>query len=177
MSPRVIVFDVEATCWREAQFNKQKETIELGAVRYLAGEPPEAWPAYQTFVRPVRHPKLSSFCTSLTGIAQADVDGAPPFPAAFLAFLEWSKPLEETVFASWSPYDVWQLDLDLTHHGLPKLALAHLDVKKLASRALGRKSFEATARALDVPLPEGRHRALGDARTTAAILDRLSRKP
>jgi DNA polymerase III epsilon subunit-like protein len=71
---------------------------------------------------------------------------------------------------------LWQLDLDLEAHGLPKLALPFLDVKKLAGRIVGSKSFEATARELapeDGAMP--RHRALADARRTARILSRLLR--
>ena len=43
---------------------------------------------------------------------------------------------------------MWQLDLDLEAHGLPKLGLSFLDVKKLAARIVGSKSFEETAREL-----------------------------
>jgi len=48
-------------------------------------------------------------------------------------------PLDRVVLASWSRYDLWQLDLDLEVHGLPKLALPLLDVKKLAARIAGTK--------------------------------------
>jgi inhibitor of KinA sporulation pathway (predicted exonuclease) len=86
--------------------------------------------------------------------------------------------LERVVLATWSPYDLWQLDLDLAAHGLPKLSLPFLDVKKLASLTVGSKSLEEAARELapdDVAVP--RHRAITDARRTARILDRLLRRP
>jgi inhibitor of KinA sporulation pathway (predicted exonuclease) len=89
-------------------------------------------------------------------------------------FLEWAEPLDRAVLATWSHYDVWQLDLDLEAHGLPKLALPFIDVKKLAAKAVGRKSLEESARQLapeDVDHP--RHRAIADARRTARILYRL----
>jgi hypothetical protein len=59
-------------------------------------------------------------------------------------FLDWLQPSERVVVATWSHYDVWQLDLDLEAHGLPKLALPFLDVKKLAAPIVGSKSFEET---------------------------------
>jgi hypothetical protein len=68
------------------------------------------------------------------------------------------------------------VNLDLEAHGLPKLALRFLDVKKLAARLIGSKSFEKTARELapdDSAMP--RPRALADARRTARILHRLLR--
>jgi inhibitor of KinA sporulation pathway (predicted exonuclease) len=125
-----------------------------------------------------KRPRLSTFCRELTGITQENVDAAPPFPEAMRLFLEWSQPLERFVLATWSRYDVWQLDLDLEAHRLPKLAVPVLDVKKLAARIVGTKSFEETARDLDpdgVALPS--HRAVADARRTARILNRLLQPP
>ncbi len=171
---RIIVIDVEATCWKKGVFSRTKETIELGAVLVLSDHDRSAWPEFQTFVRPLRLPRLSSFCRELTGITQENVDAAPSFPEALRLFLEWSQPLEGVVLASWSHYDLWQLDLDLEAHRLPKLALPFLDVKKLAARIVGSKNFEETARELapdTVGMP--RHRAMADARRTARILYRL----
>jgi hypothetical protein len=84
--------------------------------------------------------------------------------------------VERAVLATWSRYDLWQLDLDLEARGLPKLAIPFLDVKKLAARIVGAKSFEQTARELApdaVAMPS--HRAIADARRTALILNRLLR--
>ena len=171
---RIIAVDVEATCWKKGVFSRNKETIEIGAVLLRLDRGESKWPEFQTFVRPLRLPRLSSFCRELTGITQEDVDAAPAFPEALRLFLEWSQPLEQVVLATWSGYDLWQLDLDLEAHGLPKLALPYLDVKKLAARIVGSKSFEETARELapdEGAMP--RHRALADARRTARILYRL----
>jgi len=173
---RIVVVDVEATCWTKGVFSRKKETIEIGAVRLLLDRPESKWPEFQTFVRPRRQPRLSSFCRELTGITQENVDTAPAFPEALRMFLEWAQPLEQVVLATWSRYDFWQLDLDLEAHGLPKLTIPFLDVKKLAGRIIGTRSFEETARALD---PDGsattRHRAIADAHRTARILNRLIR--
>ena len=175
---RVVVVDVEATCWKKGVFSRKKETIEIGAVKLLLERDETRWPEFQTFVRPLRLPRLSSFCRELTGITQENVDAAPGFPEALRLFLEWSQPLDRVVLATWSRYDVWQLDLDLETHGLPTLAIPYLDVKKLAGRIVGTKSFEATAREL-VPESDGmpRHRAITDARRTARILKQLLRPP
>lgn len=170
----IIVIDVEATCWKKGVFSRKKETIEIGAVRIRFDRAESKWPEFQTFVRPQRLPRLSSFCRELTGITQEHVDGAPAFPEALRLFLEWSQPLEEVVLATWSRYDVWQLDLDLEAHGLPQLDVPFLDVKKLAARMVGAKSFEETARELAsdcAAMP--RHRAIADAHRTARILNRL----
>jgi inhibitor of KinA sporulation pathway (predicted exonuclease) len=171
---RIVVVDIEATCWKKGVFNRKKETIEIGAVRMLLDRPPSAWPEFQTFVRPKRLPRLSSFCRELTGITQENVDAAPTFPEALRLFLDWAQPLEQVVLATWSRYDLWQIDLDLEAHGLPKLAVPFLDVKKLAARTVGTKSLEETARELAPDtVAVSRHRAIADARRTAGILKRL----
>jgi inhibitor of KinA sporulation pathway (predicted exonuclease) len=175
---RLVAFDVEATCWKKGVFSRKKETIEIGAVLLLLDRAQSGWPEFQTFVRPRRLPRLSSFCRELTGITQENVDAAPGFPEALRLFLEWAQPLERVVLATWSRYDLWQLDLDLETHGLPKLAIPFLDVKKLAAHVVGAKSLEETARELApgaVAMPS--HRAIADARRTALILDRLLRPP
>ena len=173
---RIVVVDVEATCWKKGVFSRKKETIEIGAVLLRLNRPESQWAEFQTFVRPLRLPRLSSFCRELTGITQEEVDAAPSFPEALRLFLEWSQPLEQVVLATWSRYDLWQLDLDLEAHGLPKLAFPLLDVKSLAARLLGRKSFDEAARVLapdSAAMP--RHRAIADARRTARILYELLR--
>jgi 3'-5' exoribonuclease 1 len=173
---RIVVVDVEATCWKKGVFSRKKETIEIGAVLLLLDRDQSRWPEFQTFVRPQRLPRLSSFCRELTGITQENVDAAPTFPEALRLFVEWSQPVERVVLATWSRYDLWQLDLDLAAHGLPKLAIPFLDVKKLAARIVGAKSFEQTVRELApdaVAMPS--HRAISDARRTALILNRLLR--
>jgi inhibitor of KinA sporulation pathway (predicted exonuclease) len=175
---RIVVLDVEATCWKKGVFSRKKETIEIGAVLLLLDRAQSKWPEFQTFVRPRRQPHLSTFCRELTGITQENVDAAPTFPEALRLFLEWSQPLERVVLATWSRYDLWQLDLDLEAHGLPELAVPFLDVKKLAARVVGPKGLEQTARELvpdSVNMP--RHRAIADARRTARILKRLLRPP
>jgi inhibitor of KinA sporulation pathway (predicted exonuclease) len=173
---RLVVIDVEATCWKKGVFSRKKETIEIGAVKLLFDRPDTKWPEFQTFVRPQRLPRLSSFCRELTGITQENVDAAPAFPEALRLFLEWSQPLERVVLATWSRYDLWQLDLDLEGHALPKLTIPYVDVKKLAARIIGAKSFAETARQLApdcVALPK--HRAGADAHRTARILNHLLR--
>ena len=99
---RVIVVDVEATCWKKGVFSRKKETIEIGAVRLLLDRDESKWPEFQTFVRPRRLPVLSTFCRDLTGITQGEVDAAPTFPEAFERFLEWLHPSERVVLATWS---------------------------------------------------------------------------
>src|SRR3954453_22933067 len=93
MEPKYyFVIDLEATCDENHVIpREQTEIIEIGAVlcdaQTLApvGE-------FQTFVRPMRHPKLTPFCTRLTTIKQSDVDAAPGFSAAVQKMALWLRP-------------------------------------------------------------------------------------
>ena len=72
----------------------------------------------------------------------------PTFPEALQLLLEWSQPLERVVLATWSRYDVWQLDLDLEAHGLPRLAVPVPRCQEAHCEPRRAESFEETARAL-----------------------------
>ena len=48
---RIVVVDVEATCWKQGVFSRKKETIEIGAVLLLLDRAESTWPEFQT-VRP-----------------------------------------------------------------------------------------------------------------------------
>ncbi|KAH9977207.1 ribonuclease H-like domain-containing protein [Lactifluus volemus] len=93
-----LVLDVEATCLQGSDFNWPNEIIEwpvcllkwvdkgnngmASALQKVA--------EFRNFVKPIWRPKLSPFCTSLTGITQEQVDSAPHFPEVvwrFSAFL------------------------------------------------------------------------------------------
>ena len=49
------------------------EIIEIGAVMAEASTF-QVFDEFQTFIRPVRHPRLTPFCTSLTSFEQQDID-------------------------------------------------------------------------------------------------------
>ncbi len=74
-----LILDMEATCLQDVQI-KPQEVIEMACLildmaRYKSEDPTEA-PIFHRFVRPLRRPRLSPFCTKLTGITQAMVDNA-----------------------------------------------------------------------------------------------------
>ncbi|GFR78592.1 3'-5' exoribonuclease 1 [Elysia marginata] len=83
----LVVIDFEATC-SETNDNFVHEIIEFPAVLVDAkgqvlGE------EFQRFCRPKLNPKLTPFCTELTGITQSQVDRAQDFPEVLLEFEEW----------------------------------------------------------------------------------------
>ena len=118
-----LVTDLEATTDdggddERAVPRDEMETIEIGAVLVRANTlAVEA--EFQTFVRPVRHPLLTPFCTRLTGITQEMLADAPVFPEAMAALREamlvgrWG-----VVWGSWGLFDQTQLRRDCAFHGV-----------------------------------------------------------
>ena len=165
-----LVVDLEATCDdRGAVPRAQSEIIEIGAV-LVEADTLRAVEEFQTFVRPVRHPRLTAFCTELTTITQADVDAAPTFPEVAPALRTFG---EGAVFCSWGAYDRNKLEEDARFHDVPMpLPGTHLNLKDLFARAVGgrrRGNHGALARVGLTPTGT-HHRGIDDARNIARLL-------
>lgn len=167
----IIIFDLEATC-KENDRTFDNEIIEIGAVKVSSTL--EISEEFTTFVQPVANPKLTSFCTELTTITQAEVDGAPRFPEAFQAFRDW---IGDTPFLllSWGAYDRKQIEKDCIRWRLDAdwVSQHHLNLKQLhAEQVLGGKKQVGMSKALSLAgleLNGTHHRGIDDARNIAAI--------
>ncbi|ESK93004.1 double-strand sirna ribonuclease [Moniliophthora roreri MCA 2997] len=82
-----LVVDFEGTCEEGTDFNYPNEIIELPVSlmmwknRQSNGKASQLYvkSEFHAYVRPTWRPLLSSFCTNLTGITQAQVDASSPF--------------------------------------------------------------------------------------------------
>ncbi|MCC7010932.1 MAG: exonuclease domain-containing protein [Planctomycetes bacterium] len=174
---KLLIVDLEATCWERAVHDAElMETIEIGAL-CIDPDAPRAWREFQTFVRPVRTPQLSEFCSKLTTIVQGEVDAADPFPAAFARFTAWIGEPGAVRFASWGSYDRMQFQRDCAFHGVAyPFAADHLNLKQHCSAALRLRPAgmaQALAKA-GLELEGTHHRALDDARNIARIAEHVS---
>lgn len=173
-----LVIDLEATCDDGGLVPRsQTEIIEIGAVM-VAGDTFQPIDEFQTFIRPVQHPRLTPFCTQLTSITQADVDPAPGFAEAIanlerfmVKHMHGGPPPR---FCSWGNYDRNQFAQDARHHRV-KLPFAgdHLNLKEAFSEAMGTRKRFGMARALrrlGIRLEGTHHRGIDDARNIAKIL-------
>lgn len=172
-----LVIDLEATCDENHAIPRDRtEIIEIGAVLCDAATL-QALDEFQTFVRPIRHPRLTAFCTELTTITQADVATAPPFPSAIARLGKWlsERHLEgQFVFCSWGDYDKQQFAREARHHHvrLP-LGARHINLKQAFAthtnhgRAIG--TWQAL-RAVGLTPERTHHRAIDDARNIARLL-------
>jgi len=168
----LIVVDLEATCWNTSRLRNHMEIIEIGAVRLDASL--TIVDEFACFVRPVVEPKLSQFCTALTTIRQADVDGADMYPAVFTRFLEWigAGPYR---LCSWGFFDVGQFRLDCTRFGLvfpEQFESDHLNIKQVFAdrKCVRRCGMAAALDLLGLPLAGTHHRGIDDARNIARIV-------
>jgi inhibitor of KinA sporulation pathway (predicted exonuclease) len=134
MEKYYLVIDLEATCDENHAIPREEtEIIEIGAV-LCDGETLRPTAEFQTFVKPLRHPKLTPFCTKLTSIQQSDVESAPSFNAAVQklgAWLRETNALGQVLFCSWGDYDKNQLARQERHAGIRlPLGKGHLNLKE-----------------------------------------------
>jgi inhibitor of KinA sporulation pathway (predicted exonuclease) len=173
MTAHYLVVDLEATCSDDGAVPKHEmEIIEVGAV-LVDGATLQAVAEFQSFVRPLRHPRLTPFCTKLTTISQQDVDAAPPFPEVHRALASWSRQYVDVLFCSWGDYDSKQLAQDCRHHHLKPPFAEHFNVKRAFSEELCLTKKLGMAEALahvGLALAGVHHRGIDDARNVARLL-------
>jgi inhibitor of KinA sporulation pathway (predicted exonuclease) len=172
-----LIVDVEATCSDDAVLPRHEmEIIEIGAVMQ-SSRTFEIESEFQTFVRPVRHPQLTVFCTQLTGITQREVADARRFPQALDAMKQWMYAVGDALFCSWGDYDRNQFVQDCEYHrlGYP-FRSGHLNLKGEFSRSLGLRKklgLAGAVRHLGLDFEGSHHRGLDDARNIARIVRRV----
>ena len=170
----LIVIDVEATCTNTNQFPRDEmEIIEIGAV-LCHQQSYHPLSSFQAFVRPVRHPLLTVFCTELTSIQQQDVDSASLFPEVMTCLSEWlrSHQAKQVTFCSWGAFDQKILRNNCKHHKVTYPFQTHINLKtefarKQKSPTMGMAS---ALRRIGLPLEGTHHRGIDDARNIAALL-------
>jgi 3'-5' exoribonuclease 1 len=180
-----LVVDVEATCDEDHRIpREQTEIIEIGAV-LCDGTTLLPLAEFQTFVKPIRHRILTPFCTHLTSITQADVDGAPGFAAAMSKLSEFLRnrgALGQHSFCSWGDYDRAQFTRDERRHGVrAPLSSQHINLKESFRRRSGDDGKLGCGQALrrvGLRFLGTAHRGIDDARNIARLLPYcLGRRP
>lgn len=168
-----LVVDLEATCDDGGRMPREEmEIIEIGAVLVDAATLTPV-DRFQTFVRPVRHPRLTPFCTGLTSITQADVDPAPAFPVAMQRLTRWIGG-RDALFCSWGDYDRDQFARDARRHGVTlPFGARHLNLKRAFGERIGERRGPGTGQALrrvGLRFEGTPHRGIDDACNIARLL-------
>jgi inhibitor of KinA sporulation pathway (predicted exonuclease) len=169
-----LIVDVEATCSNDGSVPRHEmEIIEIGALMQNA-RTYEIQLEFQAFVRPVRHPRLTTFCTSLTGITQKDVADAPRFPEAIEAMKRWAYAYDDWLFSSWGDYDRKQFVQDCGYHRIAyPFRSGHKNLKTAftgAMRLSKKCGIEDALHHLGLEFEGSHHRGLDDARNISRIV-------
>lgn len=170
----IVVVDIEHTCAMDGSIPpEERETIEIGAVLIDACSL-QIIDEFSELIRPITHPKLSQFCTELTGITQAELDVAAHFPEVFALFIDWLPDNSDYVIATWGSYDIVQLNIDCAVHGMAAFKPSiNLNLKIAFKEAHNLKKKVGLKRALEIAnlsYEGSHHRALDDAKNTAKLL-------
>jgi DNA polymerase-3 subunit epsilon len=156
--PDFVALDVETTGLRPAS----QRVIEIGMIRYSAGEPGER---FSMLFDPER--RLPAYITKLTGIHDADVRGAARF-AGYAESIE--EFLGDALIVGHNVmFDIGFVNAELRRAGRLPLVNDRIDSMALAMRYLPdlkRASLDKVASALGLP-PRKMHRAEGDAELAA----------
>ncbi len=185
-----VVLDFEATCDGPTPPEPQ-EIIEFPSV-LVDAETFETIDEFEAFVRPVHHPTLSPFCMELTGITQAEVDGAPSFPEVLEAHLRWleshglSTTEEELPYALLTCGD-WDLQTALPAQlaacsppidYVPTPYRRWVNIKRAFKKWDRKKRYgsgmAAMLEALDIELVGRHHRGIDDSRNIMKLAHALA---
>ena len=138
------------------------------------GESLQSIDEFQSFVRPVRNPQLTPFCTELTGITQHDVDVAPRYPGVLPGLIGWFSAYPDCLFCSWGDYDRRQFERDCEYYGLEYPFLSgHLNLKDAYAQQRGLRrgcGLDRVLKSEGIPFEGRHHRGIDDARNIAKLL-------
>lgn len=173
------VVDFEATCSRDNSVSREEmEIIEIGAVM-VDGQTLEPRDEFHSFVRPVRNPALTEFCTQLTSITQAEVDEAREFLEVLELWRSWAERFAGSVFSSWGQYDRNQLEQDCRYHNVTyPFSPEHINLKARFSSRIGQRRRFGLSQALSragLTFDGTHHRGIDDARNIARLLPYIYR--
>ena len=173
--PHWLIIDLEATTEEGGWPLEDMEIIEIGASLVSATGHEVAH--FQRFVRPLRRPCLTPFCTELTHISQTQIDSAQPLRLVWPQFESWLEPHRARLvgWGSWGDYDRRQLLQEWQQQGLDSSlsGIAHHNLKQLFAdkrqlkRAVG---LNGALQLAGLQFHGQQHRALEDARNTARLL-------
>ena len=159
---RLLVIDVEATCWQRPQDTPPGETseiIQIGAC-LVDAEQLVRIDKRRIYVKPQRS-RVSAFCTKLTGIREQDLISAPSLEEACQQLITDFRSAEN-VWASYGDYDRCQFEKQLGHK--TPFGTRHINIKTLVGFALNLPTeigMDAALERLGLPL-EGKHHDAGD---------------
>jgi len=180
-----LVLDFEATCEEDDPTQASwSEIIEFPCV-LLDAITLQVVSEFSTFVRPTGRTTLTKFCTSLTSITQADVDGAPTLDEVLRRFGAWlPSVLGSDDTSRVLPVTCGEPDLsamlprECKRKGLqiPAVLRRYCNIKRpYVACGLKSRGMSGMLDQLGLPLVGHHHRGIDDARNIANIAVQLVR--
>ena len=175
---QILVIDVESTCWEGSPpAGQESEIIEIGLciLDVASLQRPEK---RSILVRPACS-TVSTYCTALTSLTQADVEAGISLHEA-CRILKQEYHARERLWASYGDYDRRQFERNCRTRGITyPFGPSHLNIKSLFAVTQGLRREVGMARALEMlslSLEGTHHRVSDDAWNIARILGELLRR-
>jgi inhibitor of KinA sporulation pathway (predicted exonuclease) len=173
MDPRVLVIDVESTCWELPEVrgpDEISEIIEIG-IAVIDIKKLQIVQNDSIIIQP-QSSRVSKFCTKLTTLTQEIVDQGMTFQAA-MAILRKNYDSEDRTFVSWGDYDRKMFERNCQHYGVKyPFGPRHLNLKNSFAVLHGLDREPGMDTALDflgLKLDGTHHRGVDDARNIGNI--------
>ncbi|CAL4075035.1 unnamed protein product, partial [Meganyctiphanes norvegica] len=179
----IVVIDFEATCEEVKPLGYKHEIIEFPAV-LINVQSMKIISEFHSYIQPVINPKLTDFCTQLTGISQENVENSPMFPEVMHQFENWLKEnnlnfeggvCRSFAIATDSPCDMGYFLLQHCNdslHSFPEWAKHWINIKKGFCNfyKTGREPLSHMLEKLGLEFEGRPHSGMDDARNIARIV-------
>ena len=179
-----LVLDFEATCDNKLKLHPQ-EIIEFPVLKVNAKTMlTEA--IFHSYVQPDVHAILTPFCTELTGITQAMVDGKPLLKTTLEQFHKWMNdnglldPSINSCFVTCGDWDLKTMLPSQCHYlrlSVPHYFQRWVNIKRVFEVATGQRArgMPRMLQALGLELEGRHHSGIDDSKNIARILGELAK--
>lgn len=173
MDRKVLIIDVESTCWEPPEYQPAKEIseiIEIG-IAVVDLDTRSIVENSSILVKPQKS-KVSKFCTQLTTLTQEQVDTGIKFSAA-MKLLEDKYDAPNRTFISWGDYDRKMFERNCRDYTVRyPFGQRHMNLKNTFAILNGLPSeveLKAALAHYELPLEGTHHRGIDDAKNIAKI--------
>jgi len=168
---KIIVVDVESTCWMgEPPIGQMNEIIEVGVSTIETSN--LSIIGKDSYIIKPRFSKISDFCTELTGITQEMVDEGQTFESV-CSQIKVNYGSESRIWASYGEYDKQQFKkICSMFNARYPFSDMHWNIKSMASLFYGfpEMGMDKLLNKLGIKMDGRHHRGIDDAYNIAKIL-------
>lgn len=171
---KILVVDIECTCWEEPRNDDICEIIEIG-ICPIDTKSGNVLEPRSIIVKP-KLSEVSEFCTKLTTLTQEDVDSGISFKNACKILVDEYQS-GKYMWASYGYFDKNHFGMQCEREGIEyPFSKAHINVKLLFALKYSLTKDIGMYKALKflgMPLVGTHHRGIDDARNVANILSKI----